>query len=159
MLDQKLAFINLLHLLEISAIKGKRETAVKPSAGCNWRHKRHYWNKVSKYNGGSSSRNYVPKRLGHMTRNKAYLAEYQDFNGGPVAFGGSKGYIIGKGSSSCYLGFRESLERDIDGTEELLLPDLFILWLTKVSTDSAKLIPLGKDSTAIETLEKIPPRV
>ncbi|GJV90193.1 hypothetical protein Tco_1538006 [Tanacetum coccineum] len=60
---------------------------------------------------------------------------------------------------SSYLGFRESLERDIDGTEELLLPDLFILWLTKVSTDSAKLIPLGKDSTAIKTLEKIPPRV
>ncbi|GJS07232.1 putative reverse transcriptase domain-containing protein [Tanacetum coccineum] len=57
------------------------------------------------------------------------------------------------------LGFRESLERDIDGTEELLLPDLFILWLTKVSTDSAKLVPLGKDSTAIKPLEKIPPRV
>ncbi|GJT43707.1 putative ribonuclease H-like domain-containing protein [Tanacetum coccineum] len=53
---------------------------------------------------------------------------------------------------------RESLERDIDGTEELLLPDLFIRWLTKVSTDSAKLIPLGKDSTAIKTLDKIPPR-
>ncbi|GJZ88363.1 hypothetical protein Tco_0660145 [Tanacetum coccineum] len=33
----------------------------------------------------------------HMTGNKAYLAEYQDFNGGPVAFRGSKGYIIGKG--------------------------------------------------------------
>ncbi|GJT57255.1 putative ribonuclease H-like domain-containing protein [Tanacetum coccineum] len=28
--------------------------------------------------------------------NKAYLAEFQDFNGGPVAFGGSKGYITGK---------------------------------------------------------------
>ncbi|GJX62881.1 hypothetical protein Tco_0295781 [Tanacetum coccineum] len=53
---------------------------------------------------------------------------------------------------------RESLERDIDGTEELLLPDLLILWLTKVSTDSAKLVPLGKDSTAIKPLEKIPPR-
>ncbi|GKA57700.1 hypothetical protein Tco_0756888 [Tanacetum coccineum] len=52
----------------------------------------------------------------------------------------------------------ESLERDIDGTEELLLPDLLILWLTKVSTDSAKLVPLGKDSTAIKPLEKIPPR-
>ncbi|GKG65626.1 hypothetical protein Tco_0685288, partial [Tanacetum coccineum] len=25
-----------------------------------------------------------------MTGNKAYLAEFQDFNGGPVAFGGSK---------------------------------------------------------------------
>ncbi|GJU80814.1 putative ribonuclease H-like domain-containing protein [Tanacetum coccineum] len=51
-----------------------------------------------------------------------------------------------------YLGFKESLERDIDGTEELLLPNLFILWLTKVSTDSAKLVPLGKDSTAIKTV-------
>ncbi|GJW13689.1 retrovirus-related pol polyprotein from transposon TNT 1-94 [Tanacetum coccineum] len=33
----------------------------------------------------------------HMTRNNAYLAEYQDFNGSHVAFGGSKGYITGKG--------------------------------------------------------------
>ncbi|GJY55344.1 putative ribonuclease H-like domain-containing protein [Tanacetum coccineum] len=33
----------------------------------------------------------------HKTGNKAYLAEYQDFNGGPVAFRGSKGYITGKG--------------------------------------------------------------
>ncbi|GJS12237.1 ribonuclease H-like domain-containing protein [Tanacetum coccineum] len=33
----------------------------------------------------------------HMTRNKAYLDDYQDYNGGPVAFGGSKGYITGKG--------------------------------------------------------------
>ncbi|GJV38288.1 putative ribonuclease H-like domain-containing protein [Tanacetum coccineum] len=32
----------------------------------------------------------------HMTGNKAYLAEYQDFNGGLVAFGGCKGYITGK---------------------------------------------------------------
>ncbi|GKB44370.1 hypothetical protein Tco_0889312 [Tanacetum coccineum] len=35
--------------------------------------------------------------LGLMTGNKVYLAEFQDFNGGPVAFGGSKGYITGKG--------------------------------------------------------------
>ncbi|GJX62012.1 ribonuclease H-like domain-containing protein [Tanacetum coccineum] len=33
----------------------------------------------------------------HMTRNKAYLVEYQDYNGSPVAFGGCKGYITGKG--------------------------------------------------------------
>ncbi|GKC24264.1 putative ribonuclease H-like domain-containing protein, partial [Tanacetum coccineum] len=33
----------------------------------------------------------------HMTGNKAYLAEYQDYNGGLVAFGSSKGYITGKG--------------------------------------------------------------
>ncbi|GJT74667.1 ribonuclease H-like domain-containing protein [Tanacetum coccineum] len=33
----------------------------------------------------------------HMTGNKAYLVEYQDYNGGPVVFGGSKCYISGKG--------------------------------------------------------------
>ncbi|GKA11471.1 hypothetical protein Tco_0691017 [Tanacetum coccineum] len=94
----------------VSAVGGKRETAVKPSAGCNWRPKRHYWNKFSKYNGGSNSRKCDnPQRAlknkgivdsgcsRHMTGNKAYLAEYQDYNGGPVAFGGSKGYITGKG--------------------------------------------------------------
>ncbi|GJV96743.1 putative ribonuclease H-like domain-containing protein [Tanacetum coccineum] len=32
-----------------------------------------------------------------MTGNKAYVVEYQDYNGGPVAFGGSKCYITGKG--------------------------------------------------------------
>ncbi|GJU54975.1 ribonuclease H-like domain-containing protein [Tanacetum coccineum] len=52
------------------------------------------------------------------------------------------------------IGFRESLRRVIDGTEALLLPTLFILWLDEVSTDSAKLVPLGKVCTAIETLKK-----
>ncbi|GJW32851.1 hypothetical protein Tco_0052883 [Tanacetum coccineum] len=37
----------------------------------------------------------------HMTRNKAHLAEYQDYNGGPVAFRGSKGYITGIVSHIC----------------------------------------------------------
>ncbi|GJR50556.1 ribonuclease H-like domain-containing protein [Tanacetum coccineum] len=50
--------------------------------------------------------------------------------------------------------FRESLRRVIDGTEALLIPTLFILWLDKVSTASAKLVPLGKVCTALETLKK-----
>ncbi|GJV72278.1 putative ribonuclease H-like domain-containing protein [Tanacetum coccineum] len=50
--------------------------------------------------------------------------------------------------------FRDSLRRVTDGTEALLIPTLFILWLDKVSTDSAKLVPLGKVCTAIETLKK-----
>nr|GFA92423.1 hypothetical protein [Tanacetum cinerariifolium] len=37
----------------VSVVGGKWETAVKASAGCNWRCKRHYWNRVSKYNSGS----------------------------------------------------------------------------------------------------------
>ncbi|GKD02872.1 hypothetical protein Tco_1177846 [Tanacetum coccineum] len=67
--------------------------------------------------------------------------------------------VVTIGMINLYLGFRESLGRALDGTEALLLPKLFILWLAKISTDSAKLILLGKDSTAIETLKKIPPRV
>ncbi|GJS59129.1 putative ribonuclease H-like domain-containing protein [Tanacetum coccineum] len=55
---------------------------------------------------------------------------------------------------SSSLGFRESLGRALDGTEALMLPKLFILWLATVSTDSAELVPMGKVSTAIETLKK-----
>nr|GEW03876.1 ribonuclease H-like domain-containing protein [Tanacetum cinerariifolium] len=33
----------------------------------------------------------------HMTGNKAHLADYQDFKGGSIAFGGSNGRITGKG--------------------------------------------------------------
>ncbi|GJV85563.1 hypothetical protein Tco_1525461 [Tanacetum coccineum] len=53
---------------------------------------------------------------------------------------------------------RDEYDLYIEGTEDLLFARLVLLWFTKVSTDSAKLIPLGKDSTAIKTLEKIPPR-
>ncbi|GJS63344.1 putative ribonuclease H-like domain-containing protein [Tanacetum coccineum] len=53
-----------------------------------------------------------------------------------------------------FVSFRESLRRVIDGTEALQLPTLFILWLDKVITDSAKLVPLGKVCTAIKTLKK-----
>ncbi|GJZ30868.1 hypothetical protein Tco_0575915 [Tanacetum coccineum] len=50
--------------------------------------------------------------------------------------------------------FRESLRRVTDGAEAFLILTLFILTLDKVSTDHAKLVPLGKVCTAKETLEK-----
>ncbi|GJT23873.1 putative ribonuclease H-like domain-containing protein [Tanacetum coccineum] len=50
--------------------------------------------------------------------------------------------------------FRESLRRVTDGTEAFMILTLFILCLDKVSTDHAKLVPLGKVCTAKETLEK-----
>ncbi|GJS15710.1 copia protein [Tanacetum coccineum] len=62
----------------VSSFRKKKGNAVKSSADCNWRP-----NEIT----GTR----------HMTGNKAYLAEYQDFNGGPVAFGGSKVYITGTG--------------------------------------------------------------
>ncbi|GKB07202.1 putative ribonuclease H-like domain-containing protein [Tanacetum coccineum] len=94
----------------VSTVGGKRETAVKPSTGCNWRPQRYHGG--SKYNGGSSLRNCYTFRSTkartqakhlHITGNKAYLAEFQDFNDGPVAFGGSKGYITGKGGLACLI--------------------------------------------------------
>ncbi|GKF05151.1 hypothetical protein Tco_0035819 [Tanacetum coccineum] len=71
---------------------------------------RHTARASSTNNGGSSPRNCATALQNkgivdsgcsrYMTGNKAYLAEFQDFNGGLIAFGGSKGYITGKGSSS-----------------------------------------------------------
>ncbi|GJS92552.1 hypothetical protein Tco_0799520 [Tanacetum coccineum] len=73
---------------------GKRETAVKSSAGYNWRP--HKYHGGSKYNSGFGLGKYYPHRAlknkgivdsgcsRHMTGNKAYLAEFQDFNGGPL---------------------------------------------------------------------------
>ncbi|GKC42857.1 hypothetical protein Tco_1060579 [Tanacetum coccineum] len=49
--------VNTAKVKVVSTIEGKRETAVKPSAGCNWRPQRYNWHNVSKYNGGSSLRN------------------------------------------------------------------------------------------------------
>ncbi|GKA52860.1 putative ribonuclease H-like domain-containing protein [Tanacetum coccineum] len=99
--------VNTAKVNAVSVVKGKRETAVKSSACSNWSPKDITGTKspntivdqvleivlVSKIHQADSS----PKRLGHMTGNKAYLAEYQDFNGGPVAFKGSKCYITGNG--------------------------------------------------------------
>ncbi|GJX69959.1 putative ribonuclease H-like domain-containing protein [Tanacetum coccineum] len=81
----------------VRAVEGKRETAVKPSAGCNWRPQRHNWHNDYPHRALQNKGIVDSGCSRHMTGNKAYLAEYQDFNGGPVAFGGSKGYITGKG--------------------------------------------------------------
>ncbi|GKC39090.1 putative ribonuclease H-like domain-containing protein [Tanacetum coccineum] len=78
----------------VSAVEGIVKTVVKASACCIWRPKRYYDDpqRALKNKGivdSGCSR--------HMTGNKSYLVDYQDFNGGPVAFGGSKGQITGKG--------------------------------------------------------------
>ncbi|GKB97540.1 ribonuclease H-like domain-containing protein [Tanacetum coccineum] len=83
-----------------------QDTAVKTSTGYNWRRTR----PNSNYNSGS---NYVRtdhplKNMedigifdrgcsGHMTGNKDHLDDFEEYKGGSVTFGGSKGYITGKG--------------------------------------------------------------
>ncbi|GJW94929.1 hypothetical protein Tco_0174601 [Tanacetum coccineum] len=46
--------VNTTKINAVSAVRGKRETAVKPSAGCYWRPQRHNWHNVSKYIGDQS---------------------------------------------------------------------------------------------------------
>ncbi|GJX12448.1 putative ribonuclease H-like domain-containing protein [Tanacetum coccineum] len=75
--------VNTVEIKAVSAFRGKRETTVKPSDNPQ----RDLKNKGI-VDSGCSRR---------MTGNKAYLSEYQDYNDGPIAFGGSKGYITGKG--------------------------------------------------------------
>ncbi|GJV24931.1 putative ribonuclease H-like domain-containing protein [Tanacetum coccineum] len=75
--------VNTTEVKAVSAVGGKRETAIKPSAD---NPQRALKNKGIVDSGCSR----------HMTGNKAYLAEYQDYNSGHVAFGGSKGYITSK---------------------------------------------------------------
>ncbi|GKG23598.1 hypothetical protein Tco_0391634, partial [Tanacetum coccineum] len=67
--------VNTVEVNAVSAVGGKRGTAVKPSAGCNWRPKRHYWHKVSKYNDGSSPRNCATFKdpLGRPKSKKAWV--------------------------------------------------------------------------------------
>ncbi|GKE45821.1 hypothetical protein Tco_1473105 [Tanacetum coccineum] len=80
---------------EVSTVGRKMDTTVKSSAGCKWRTPGYNNNILSKYNGGSSLRNYStfkdqdnPHRTlkskgiidsgcsRHMTGNKAYLADF-----------------------------------------------------------------------------------
>ncbi|GJY57548.1 ribonuclease H-like domain-containing protein [Tanacetum coccineum] len=104
--------VNTAGQTAVSAVKGNGVTAVKASAGCVWRPKMTDLNNVSKDNSGSwvSKRGNPQQALKnkgifdsgcsrHMTGNKDFLTDYQDIDGGFVAFGGSArgGKIIGKG--------------------------------------------------------------
>ncbi|GKA76599.1 hypothetical protein Tco_0783060 [Tanacetum coccineum] len=88
------------------AVNRNRGTAVKTSAGYNWRRTR----PNSNYNSGSNfvrtdhplknmeDRGIFDSRCsGHMTGNKDHLDDFKEFKGRSVTFGGSKGYITGKG--------------------------------------------------------------
>ncbi|GJW58132.1 putative ribonuclease H-like domain-containing protein [Tanacetum coccineum] len=108
-----LSFIGWLFCKQLLVfVKGNGVTAVKASAGCVWRPKMTDLNNVSKDNSGSwvSKRGNPQQALKnkgifdsgcsrHMTGNKDFLTDYQDIDGGFVAFGGSArgGKITGKG--------------------------------------------------------------
>ncbi|GJV98441.1 hypothetical protein Tco_1553693 [Tanacetum coccineum] len=86
----------------VSTAEGKSENVVKSSACWIWRPTGKVIDHISKDSGS-----YMPKRFGyvdpqgrlkHMTGNKSYLTDYQDIDGGFIAFAGSpkRGKITGK---------------------------------------------------------------
>ncbi|GKB44517.1 ribonuclease H-like domain-containing protein [Tanacetum coccineum] len=98
----KVNYVNTAGQIAVCTVKGNRVTAVKASVGCAWRPKMIDLNNGSKDN----SRSWISKRenpqqalkykgmfdsgcFRHMTGNKALLTDYQDIDGGFVAFGGS----------------------------------------------------------------------
>ncbi|GJS14007.1 putative ribonuclease H-like domain-containing protein [Tanacetum coccineum] len=79
---------------------------VKTSAGYNWRNSKPHSNWESGptfFRTDHPLKNMVDRGIfdsgcsGHMTGNKDQLEDFEEFNGGSVTFGGSKGYISGKG--------------------------------------------------------------
>ncbi|GJR16684.1 putative ribonuclease H-like domain-containing protein [Tanacetum coccineum] len=97
---------NTAKMSYFNAVKGNWGTAVKTSAGYNWRNS----SPNSNCDSGPTFirtdhplKNMVDRGIfdsgcsGHMTGNKDQLEDFEEFNGGSVTFGGSKGYITGKG--------------------------------------------------------------
>ncbi|GKC41117.1 hypothetical protein Tco_1058839, partial [Tanacetum coccineum] len=82
----------------VSKNKGKGANAVKASACWVWK---------AKNNSNQQQKEYKEKAVidngcsRHMTENKCYLDEYEDYDGGFVSFGNGKGRISGKGPKDC----------------------------------------------------------
>ncbi|GKB44125.1 ribonuclease H-like domain-containing protein [Tanacetum coccineum] len=94
--------VNTVGQTAVNTVKGNGVTAIKALAGCVWKPKMTNLNNVSKDNSGSwvSKRGNPQQALKnkgifdsgcsrHMTGNKDFLTDYQDIDGGFVAFGGS----------------------------------------------------------------------
>ncbi|GKA33481.1 ribonuclease H-like domain-containing protein [Tanacetum coccineum] len=88
----------------ISTVKGNKGNAVKASACWVWRPKHKVLDHVSRNNGASMSFkrfDYIDAqgRSKHVTGNRSYLTDYEEIDGGFVAFGGNSkgGEITRKG--------------------------------------------------------------
>ncbi|GKD70744.1 hypothetical protein Tco_1324834, partial [Tanacetum coccineum] len=77
--------VNTAGQTAVSAVKGNGVTAVKTSTGCVWRPKMTGNPQQALKNKGIFDRGCSR----HMTGNKYFLTDYQDIDGGFVAFGGS----------------------------------------------------------------------
>ncbi|GJV91387.1 hypothetical protein Tco_1539200 [Tanacetum coccineum] len=68
--------VNTAKVNAVSAVGGKKETVVKPSADCNWRPQRHNWQNDYPHRALKNKGIVDSGCCRRMTGNKAYLAEY-----------------------------------------------------------------------------------
>ncbi|GJR02674.1 putative ribonuclease H-like domain-containing protein, partial [Tanacetum coccineum] len=137
--------LNTAKVNAVSTVGGQRETAVKSpeSLECSW-------------------------TMTGNSRPLPYLAEFQDFNGGPVAFGGSKGYITGKGkiktSKLDFEDFKSPDEIKDSEIEDESAQDCFVLpiWPSYsskitpvVQTDDKREGPREEEQVFMDELERL----
>nr|GEU39220.1 hypothetical protein [Tanacetum cinerariifolium] len=107
--------------VEVSAVQGNGENVVKSSACWIWRPTRNVIDYISKDSGSYMLKrfNYVDLqgRLKHMTGNKSFLTDYQEIDGGFVAFGGSP-----KGGIEINAKARKAGQEKASDHEYILLP-------------------------------------
>ncbi|GJU29448.1 putative ribonuclease H-like domain-containing protein [Tanacetum coccineum] len=91
--------VNTAGQTAVSTVKGNGVTAIKASAGCVWRPKMTDLNNRNLQQALNNKGIFDSGYSRHMTENKDFLTDYQDLDGGFVAFGGSArgGKITGKG--------------------------------------------------------------
>ncbi|GJY12007.1 putative ribonuclease H-like domain-containing protein, partial [Tanacetum coccineum] len=100
---------NTSRMTNSHAVKGNWGTAVKTSTCYNWRTSRPNSNYNSGSNFARTLNDHPLKNMedigifdsgcsGHMTGNKDHLEDFEEFKGGSVTFGGSKGYITDNGT-------------------------------------------------------------
>ncbi|GJZ82119.1 hypothetical protein Tco_0647113 [Tanacetum coccineum] len=123
----------------VNAVKGNNVNAVKASACWVWKPKNKVLDHVSKHNSASITLkkfNYGNPQmdlqdqgvidsgcLRHMTGNMSYLTDYEEIDGGYVAFGGNSkgGKIIGRGTKACDDAGKARMESG-PGKDYILLP-------------------------------------
>ncbi|GJW80522.1 putative reverse transcriptase, RNA-dependent DNA polymerase [Tanacetum coccineum] len=118
----------------VSDNKGHEANVVKASACWVWRPKQKVLDHVSRHNGASMNFkrfDYVDAQgisksvMAHMTGNKSYLSDYEEIDGGFVAFGGDPkgGKITGKGTKACENTGKARVET-VPSKDYILLPFL-----------------------------------
>ncbi|GKB55730.1 putative ribonuclease H-like domain-containing protein [Tanacetum coccineum] len=116
----------------VNAVKGNNVNAVKASACWVWKPKTKVLDHVSKYSSASITLkmfDYVDAQgrsngcSWHMTGNMSYLTNYEEIDGGYVAFGGNpkRGKITGRGTKTCDNTGKVRMET-VPGKDYILLP-------------------------------------